>query len=152
MPVNDQIRGWKAYFLPKVLVIFVYLMNWKQLTVFSMFFLMLAQAGLKTGVVAYYYLNQDYIAKNWCEQRNQPRSCCAGSCQVNKWLKVADLGSQEQGAPVPDWSKFQDLQLFVESWEPVFLGFFNMPVKSSFPACYPRFPTGSAPAIFHPPC
>jgi hypothetical protein len=27
-----------------------------------------------------------------------------------------------------------------------------VPVKSSFPACSPRFPTGSAPAIFHPPC
>jgi|GEM_PF-3564104 hypothetical protein len=152
MTVYDQNQVITLRFSPFYRLTLSIIMNWKQLTVFCMLLVMLAQAGLKTAVVAYYYLNQEYIAKNWCEQRNQPKSCCAGSCQVNKWLKVADKGGDEQRVPAPDWTSFKELQLFVEYWEPIVLSKTVLPAKSVFPSCILVYSSRRETDIFHPPC
>lgn len=152
MTVNDQNQALTLRFSPFYRLTLSIIMNWKQLTVFCMLLVMLTQAGLKTGVVAYYYWNQEYIAKNWCEQRNQPKSCCAGSCQVNKWLKVADTGGSEQPVPAPDWTSFKELQLFVEHWEPIYLSEAICPSKSVFPSLSSVYSSRWETDIFHPPC
>ena len=40
----------------------------------------------KAVIVCTFYANQDYIAKNLCENRTKPKSCCAGKCQLRKRL------------------------------------------------------------------
>lgn len=40
----------------------------------------------KAVIVCSFYANQDYIAKNLCENRTKPKSCCAGKCQLRKKL------------------------------------------------------------------
>lgn len=41
----------------------------------------------KFGVVVIFKLNQDYIAKNICVNRFNPKSCCKGKCYLAKELK-----------------------------------------------------------------
>ncbi len=45
-----------------------------------------AQTFSKAVIVCSFYANQTYIAKNLCENRAKPRSCCAGKCQLKKKL------------------------------------------------------------------
>ena len=42
------------------------------------------------GAVAYYRVNQDYIAKNLCENRDKPMLNCNGQCYLAKKLKAAE--------------------------------------------------------------
>jgi hypothetical protein len=56
-------------------------------------FLMLSlvcQCAVQLGVLAWYELNKDFIAKNLCENRNRPDIGCNGKCQLSKQLKKAD--------------------------------------------------------------
>ena len=46
----------------------------------------MAQMFSKAVIVCTFYANQDYIAKNLCENRTKPKSCCAGKCQLRKRL------------------------------------------------------------------
>ena len=41
-------------------------------------------------------INQDYIAKNLCENRAKPKMHCNGKCQLMKKLKQADKEEQKQ--------------------------------------------------------
>ena len=40
----------------------------------------------KAVIVCSFYANQDYIAKNLCENRSKPKCCCHGKCQLRKRL------------------------------------------------------------------
>lgn len=42
------------------------------------------------GAVAYYRVNQDYIAKNLCENRDKPKMNCNGQCYLAKQLKAQE--------------------------------------------------------------
>lgn len=42
---------------------------------------------MQLGVIGYYELNKDYIAKNLCENRNKPEMKCCGKCYLRKQLK-----------------------------------------------------------------
>ncbi len=41
-------------------------------------------------IVAQFYANQDYIAKNLCENRARPEKKCCGKCYLGKQLNKAD--------------------------------------------------------------
>jgi hypothetical protein len=41
-------------------------------------------------------INQDYIAKNLCENRAKPKMQCNGKCQLMKKLKQTDKEEQKQ--------------------------------------------------------
>ncbi|TDL99560.1 MAG: hypothetical protein C4K58_06610 [Flavobacteriaceae bacterium] len=41
-------------------------------------------------------INQDYIAKNLCENRAKPKLNCKGKCQLKKQLKQAEKQEQKQ--------------------------------------------------------
>jgi len=51
----------------------------------------------KTVIYISYILNQDYIAKNICENRAKPQLHCNGKCHLYKELKKAE--SNDQTAP-----------------------------------------------------
>ncbi len=46
----------------------------------------MAQTFSKAVIVCSFYANQSYIAKNLCENRTKPKSCCVGKCQLKKKL------------------------------------------------------------------
>ena len=125
----------------------------KQIAIATFILLILAQAGMKTGIVVYYYANKATIAKNLCEKRNEPKSCCAGSCQVKKWLKDAEQPDPSQQTPAgPNLKTIQELVLFVES-VPAFAIFVHPLIQDEvpFPAYTCTGPLAPVREIFHPP-
>lgn len=46
----------------------------------------MASTFSKAVIVADFYANQDYIAKNLCENRGKPMMHCCGRCQLRKRL------------------------------------------------------------------
>jgi hypothetical protein len=71
------------------------------------------QSTLKAGIFYYYLKNKDLIAKTLCINKEKPKSCCKGSCQLNKWLKKTDDSSSNRDKKVPVipevlLSKFQE--------------------------------------------
>ena len=45
-----------------------------------------------------FYVNQNYIAKNLCENRDKPQLHCDGKCQLCKKLKQEDNKDKQNGA------------------------------------------------------
>ncbi len=46
----------------------------------------LFQSMNKLVVIINYEIHKDYIAKNLCENRDKPKMCCKGKCQLKKQL------------------------------------------------------------------
>ena len=90
----------------------------KKALLYLLMFAVALQAFRHLGIVVSFKINQDYIAKNLCEKRDEPESCCKGSCYLEKELKKA--AETEEKAPVP----VQKLELvwFFENTAPVFYG------------------------------
>lgn len=57
----------------------------------------MASSFSKAVIVADFYANQDYIAKNLCENRGNPKMHCCGRCILRK--RLARDANQEQNNP-----------------------------------------------------
>src|ERR1700676_4737951 len=58
----------------------------KQVSVALLLLAILLQSISKAVIFADFYTNQDYIARNLCENRDKPIIHCYGRCQLNKRL------------------------------------------------------------------
>ena len=58
---------------------------------------MLLQSSIRSIYVAYYQINQDYIAAVLCINKAKPASACNGKCYLSK--KMKDQERQEQTIP-----------------------------------------------------
>ena len=61
-------------------------------------FVMLIQTFSTTIIFISFKANQDFIAKNLCENRGKPEKHCCGKCQLKKRLKE-EQQSQNSGLP-----------------------------------------------------
>lgn len=52
----------------------------------------------KTVIVLNFESNREYIAENLCENRDEPDSCCEGSCHLKKQLEQDDRANQSTDA------------------------------------------------------
>lgn len=68
----------------------------------------LLQTLSQVVIIAEYYANKDYIAKNLCENRNNPKMHCDGKCCLRK--KLAKEGKEQ--APAPGNQKNESVTLF----------------------------------------
>ncbi len=58
--------------------------------------------SISTAVVAVYWqVNQDWIAKHLCEKRLEKGSCCAGSCQLKKWVGTVEKSPEQESSKLP---------------------------------------------------
>jgi len=69
------------------------------------------QCFYKLGVIAYFNLNHEYIAKTLCVNKDLPMTTCHGKCFLNRNLKTGEERStKETGMPtvneVVDFSGF----------------------------------------------
>ncbi|MEP7375234.1 MAG: hypothetical protein ABI675_17675 [Chitinophagaceae bacterium] len=94
-------------------------------------------------------LNQDYIAKNICENRYRPKLNCNGNCVLMKKLKQQER--EEQNSPV---TLKLDLATVIISSRSFFANI-NFPAVFIAKSYLPLFNTGNPVAraipIFHPP-
>jgi len=111
--------------------------------------LLMAQTFSKWFVVISFNLNQDYIAKNLCENRYRPVLKCNGNCVLMKKMKQEE--KQEQNAPGPVKLEIASIVLssrsfFATAETPVFISktLYVSVVNSGKPV-------DRAAAIFHPP-
>jgi len=102
------------------------------------------------GAVAYYRVNQDYIAKNLCENRDKPMLNCNGQCYLAKQLKAFE--EKEQKSNSERLEKMPEVVLAFQAIEPVFSARFmaTIAIENHFPA-QEFFPNPAAKGFFHPP-
>ena len=62
------------------------------------------QIGSRVYVLVNFQLNKEYIAENLCEKRDEPESCCEGSCHLEKELNKVEE-SENQGPINSDTNK-----------------------------------------------
>jgi len=62
----------------------------KQAIAIVIFLSLFIQCTIQLGVMGYYTINKTYIAKNLCENRNNPKMKCCGKCYLKKQLKKVD--------------------------------------------------------------
>ncbi len=72
---------------------------------------LLAQNYSRFAVWLNYELNKDYIARNICENRNKPRSCCKGKCFLKKQMAKADKEENLPGNSHKE--KYEEIYFFV---------------------------------------
>jgi hypothetical protein len=59
-------------------------------------FVMLMQVFSKTIIYSTFLVEQEYIAKNLCENRNVPEKKCCGKCQLEKRMKNDEQNRDSQ--------------------------------------------------------
>jgi hypothetical protein len=69
----------------------------KKITAIIVCLSLLLQCVAHLGVIGYYQLNKEYIAKNLCENRDKPKMNCCGKCYLKKQLRKIDNNSGTQG-------------------------------------------------------
>jgi hypothetical protein len=116
----------------------------------AMLFLLafVVQTFSKAVIVCSFYANQSYIAKNLCENRTKPKSCCAGKCQLKKKLNKdtnedkqnTERKSGKETEVISSKSFFCAYQYYSFAvHQEYFIRSINTTVDKAFP-------------IFHPPC
>jgi hypothetical protein len=64
-------------------------------TAIVLLFCLSCQCVLKLSIVAWFEINQEYIAATLCENRDKPELVCCGKCVLTKQLKKADDTEQK---------------------------------------------------------
>ena len=67
------------------------------------------QTSNQAVIYAAFYVNQDYIAKNLCENRDKPQMHCCGKCCLKKQLAKQ---AKEDGSATPKAGKDKQIVLF----------------------------------------
>jgi hypothetical protein len=100
-------------------------------------------------VVANFYINREEIIAESCVQRNKPKNCCQGSCQLEASLQKVNQSSTEAGThPTISIQNFE----FFSELIPVEVA---NPAKIQsliFSASAVKTTIGHFPDISHPPC
>lgn len=66
------------------------------------------------GILAYYNLNKDYIARVLCENRDKPQLHCDGKCYLARRLN--ENLAREQKAMAHQLAAVSPIQLFCQEW------------------------------------
>ncbi len=111
--------------------------------------LLMTQTFSKWFVVMSFKFNQDYIAKNLCENRYRPVLNCNGNCVLMKKMKQEE--KQEQNAPGPAKTQIATVVLSSKSFFATLEPLFAIDATSYTIADNCGKPIDRAGSIFHPP-
>ncbi len=108
---------------------------------------MLLQTTAKLAILINFKINQEYIAKNLCVNKDVPDSCCKGSCQLNEDLEEEEKSENPEALPnLKD--KFELLPFTLTSKKDWFFG--SVIRKHHFIYIHKNYTTDLS-AVFHPP-
>ena len=94
-------------------------------------------------------MNQDYIAKNLCENRYRPALNCNGNCVLMKKLKQQE--KQEQNSPVTIKLDLSTVVISSRSFFTVSLANFSKDIPRTFVAVSDGKEIRMPRSVFHPP-
>jgi hypothetical protein len=101
------------------------------------------------GIFAYFVLNNEYVAKVLCENKNRPQLHCNGQCYLAKKLKAAE---QQERQNIANLLKVKEIKLFCFSADlPSFPCFFFHKDDKKIAFYSEYFSSPSLSGIFHPP-
>ena len=136
----------KPFFYPQLAFTFVAM---SRTLLVLMCFAVLLQSFQKTWIVTSWKINQSYIAAELCEKRFEEKSCCLGSCYLNKELKENE--EQEQSAPVSSSKSKSELVCDVFT-HAILLTVHRAFFSTGYSTCWKQGqPIPSDSSIFHPP-
>jgi|SRR6218665_1085748 len=84
------------------IVFFTIFIIMKRLLVSFVLFGLLIQSGTQLSILVSFYLQQDYIAKNLCENRKKPGTGCEGKCRLAKELEKDNKREQQHNPNVKE--------------------------------------------------
>lgn len=120
----------------------------KQCTALVLLLATIATTFRKAVIVADFYANQDYIAKNLCENRDKPMMHCCGRCQLRKRLnREAD---QDKNNPEQRLENRQEVLFLDRSTTAAVVPTLSY-VDVPYPSYFVGDPVDRASGIFHPP-
>ena len=85
----------------------------KKLLAIFLLMLICSQICLRIGVYVSWKLNQEYLAKYECVNRNNPKSCCQAKCQLKKQLSKVDTSEQQNDQGKKGPIKVNDQEPFI---------------------------------------
>jgi hypothetical protein len=104
------------------------------------------QSASKLVIVLKFNANKEYIAKNLCVNRNKPKSCCEGKCELKKQLEENDKKTTQSSNTIKD--KYEKDELYQSNLK---IGLFSNEQKSVKITLASVISNGSKLKIFHPP-
>ena len=81
----------------------------KKVLVYILLVAFIMPMALRVGALGYYYANKTYIASQLCVNKDKPKSCCEGTCYLNKQLKKAE---EKQDSKLPSFLKSIEKDMF----------------------------------------
>lgn len=80
----------------------------------SLILTLFGNAFLKSAILFDFKVNQEFIAKTLCIQKEEVRNTCNGKCHLNQQLEKADEGSDDSPTSL---NEIQEVLLFLSSTE-----------------------------------
>ena len=78
----------------------------------ALILLMSLQCFYELGVITYFEINRDYIAKVLCINRDEPITMCHGQCFLDRNLDMADVTTTDEGT-IPLSAQSVDFPIFL---------------------------------------
>lgn len=108
------------------------------------------QSLVKLGIVTWYQVNKDYVAKNLCENRDKPQLKCCGKCYLRKQLNKAN-GSNETNRTLPNKTEKTETVDFIVAQKIMLARVFYPDAHTYNPSVTTFCETQFVTSIFHPP-
>jgi hypothetical protein len=100
-------------------------------------------------IYLWFKINQEYIAAELCEQRDQPESSCNGNCQLQKKLAESEKNTSENPKVLP---QTETLNFFLPPSRQTLQHNSELLFTANYPKyIHPFFDTEIPADIFHPP-
>ncbi len=120
----------------------------KRVLAIVLFVAVLFQSMSKLVVIINYQIHKDYVAKNLCENRDKPKMCCKGKCQLKKQLnKTENEGTRNKTSQRFTFDDYVNVESNVLSVHTIPLAI----VVKTFPVRTQDYSFDPLLSIFHPP-
>jgi len=119
----------------------------KNAFIFTLLLAIVVQSFSKVCIWVEFKLNQEYIAKTLCVQKEVEDNCCKGSCHLTKQLEEDDKNQDSQSR---DMKNLKEIQLYHENNQS-FLLISPLTLEHSFVTQSMSQVVKRALEIFHPP-
>ena len=125
----------------------------RKFTAILLLFCLSCQCVLKLSIVAWFELNQEYIAATLCENRDKPELVCCGKCVLTKQLKKADDTEQQDKKNTQNKAEQHSMVVYVLPSDPdqqlYSSDYPELAVQN--PVVPAHFAVAVLAAVFHPP-
>ena len=109
------------------------------------------QCMVKVAIVGWYEMNKDYISKNLCENRGNPKMKCCGKCYLKKQLKKAEDNTDANGKQAPGKLNKIEIAEFVIPQKISLPYLVQLNNHNYNPAVQHMYTHAAISSIFHPP-